>query len=66
MVKGTSILGFDTNKSAQKTLRKPEETIKQLRMSGKPDSRKLFDGLKTKATAVNGRFNENLIIIKAT
>lgn len=66
MVKGTSILGFDTNKSAQKTLRKPEETIKQLRMSGKPDSRKLFDGLKTTATAVNGRFNENLIIIKAT
>lgn len=65
-VKGTSILGFDTNKSAQKTLRKPEEIIKQLRMSGKPDSRKLFDGLKTTATAVNGRFNENLIIIKAT
>lgn len=66
MVKGTSILGFDTNKSSQKTLRKPEETIKQLRMSGKPDSRKLFDDLKTTATSVNGRFNENLIIIKAT
>ena len=65
-VKGTSILGFDTNKSSQKTLRKPEETIKQLRMSGKPDSRKLYDDLKTTSTAVNGRFNENLIIIKAT
>jgi hypothetical protein len=35
-------------------------------MSGKPDSRKLFDKLKTTGTAVNGRFNENLIIIKAT
>lgn len=65
-VKGTSILGFDTNKSSQKTLRKPEDFLKQLRMSGKPDSRKLFDELKTTATAVNGRFNENLIIIKAT
>ena len=65
-VKGTSILGFDTNKSAQKTLRKPQEVLKELRMSGKPDSRKLFDKLKTTSTAVNGRFNENLIIIKAT
>ena len=66
MVKGTSILGFDTNKSTQKTLRKPEEFLKQLRMAGNPDSRKLFDDLKTTATSVNGRFNENLIIIKAT
>ena len=66
MVKGTSILGFDTNKSSQKTLRKPEDFLKQLRMAGKPDSRKLFDDLKTTATSVNGRFNENLIIIKAT
>ena len=65
-VKGTSILGFDTSKSFQKTLRKPQEVLKELRMSGKPDSRKLFDKLKTTATAVNGRFNENLIIIKAT
>ena len=65
-VKGTSILGFDTNKSGQKTLRTPEETLKKLRMSGKPDSRKLFDEIKTTSTAVNGRFNENLIIIKAT
>ena len=65
-VKGTSILGFDTNKSSQKTLRKPEEFIKQLRGAGKPDSRKLYDELKTTSTAVNGRFNENLIIIKAT
>jgi len=65
-VKGTSILGFDTNKSLQKTLRKPQEFLKEIRMAGKPDSRKLFDTLKTTPTAVNGRFNENLIIIKAT
>lgn len=65
-VKGTSVLGFDTNKSSQKTLRKPEDFLKQLRMAGKPDSRKLYDDLKTTSTAVNGRFNENLIIIKAT
>jgi len=65
-VKGTSILGFDTSKSFQKTLRKPQEFLKELRMAGKPDSRKLFDKLKTTPTAVNGRFNENLIIIKAT
>jgi hypothetical protein len=65
-VKGTSILGFDTNKSSQKTLRKPAEFLKEIRMAGKPDSRKLYDTLKTTGTSVNGRFNENLIIIKAT
>ena len=65
-VKGTSILGYDTNKSSQKTLRKPADTLKELRGAGKPDSRKLFDTLKTTSIAVNGRFNENLIIIKAT
>jgi hypothetical protein len=65
-VKGTSILGFDTTKSSQKTLRKPQEFLKELRMAGKPDSRKLYETLKTTSTAVNGRFNENLILIKAT
>ena len=65
-VKGTSILGYDTSKSSQKTLRKPAEFIKEIRGAGKPDSRKLYDTLKTTSTAVNGRFNENLIIIKAT
>jgi len=65
-VKGASILGYDTNKSSQKTLRKPADTLKELRGAGKPDSRKLFDTLKTTSIAVNGRFNENLIIIKAT
>ena len=65
-VKGTSILGYDTSKSSQKTLRKPAEFLKELRGAGKPDSRKLFTDLKTTGTAVNGRFNEHLIIIKAS
>ena len=65
-VKGTSILGFDTTKSSQKTLRKPQDILKELRVAGKPDSRKLYDAIKTTSTAVNGRFNESMIIVKAT
>lgn len=66
MVKGTSILNFDAKKSTQKTLRKPEQFLPQLSLADKPSRRKLFDELKTTGTPVNGRFNDNLIIIKAT
>ena len=63
-VKGNSLLGFDTNKSEIKTLRKPGEQIKEV-MGSKPAARKFFDGIKAVATSPNGRFNENLIILKA-
>ncbi len=63
-VKGNTILGFDTNKSEIKTLRKPGEQIKEV-MGSKPAARKFFDSIKAVATTPNGRFNENLIILKA-
>ena len=63
-VKGNTILGFDTNKSEIKTLRKPGEQIKEV-MGSKPMARKYFDGIKAVATSPNGRFNENMIILKA-
>lgn len=63
-VKGNTILGFDTSKSEIKTLRKPGEQIKEV-MGSKPAARKFFDGIKAVATTPNGRFNENLIILKA-
>ena len=55
---------FDTNKSEIKTLRKPGEQIKEV-MGSKPMARKYFDGIKAVATSPNGRFNENMIILKA-
>lgn len=63
-VKGNTIIGFDTNKSEIKTLRKPGEQIKEV-MGSKPAARKFFDGIKAVATTPNGRFNENMIILKA-
>lgn len=63
-VKGNTILGFDTNKSEIKTLRKPGEQIKEV-MGSKPAARKFFSDIKAVATTPNGRFNENMIILKA-
>lgn len=63
-VKGSSIIGFDSAKSEIKTLRKPGEQIKEV-MGSKPAARKFFDNIKAVATKPNGRFNENMIILKA-
>lgn len=63
-VKGNTVLGFDSNKSEVKTLRKPGEQIKEV-MGSKPAARKFFDSIKAVATTPNGRFNENMIILKA-
>jgi len=63
-VKGNTILGFDTNKSEIKTLRKPGEQIKEV-MGSKPAARKYFAEIKAVGTTPNGRFNENMVILKA-
>lgn len=63
-VKGNTLLGFDTNKSEIKTLRKPSEQIKEV-MGSKPAARKFFDAIKSVAVQPNGRFNKNMIILKA-
>ena len=63
-VKGNTILGFDTRNSEMKTLRKPTEQLKEI-MGSKPAARKYFKEIKAVSTVPNGRFNENLIILKA-
>jgi hypothetical protein len=63
-VKGNTILGFDTRNSEMKTLRKPTEQLKEI-MGSKPAARKYFKEIKAVSTTPNGRFNENLIILKA-
>lgn len=64
-VKGSSIIGFDTGGSSQKTLRKPAEQLKALLTGGKPAARKYFKDIKATEVKFNGRGNENLIILKA-
>lgn len=63
-VKGNTLLGFDTSKSEIKTLRKPAEQLKEI-MGSKPAARKFFDSIKSVSVQPNGRFNENIIILKA-
>jgi len=63
-VKGNTILGFDTATSEIKTLRKPGEQLKEV-MGSKPAARKFFKDIKATPTVPTGRFNENLIILKA-
>lgn len=63
-VKGNTILGFDTSQSESRTLRKPAEQLKEI-MGSKPAARKFFKEIKATPTIPNGRFNENMIILKA-
>lgn len=63
-VKGNTLLGFDKTGSEVKTLRKPSEQLKEI-MGSKPAARKYFKDIKAVATNPNGRFNEDMLILKA-
>ena len=64
-IKSNSVIGFDPNKSVQKTLRKPAEQIKELMNGGKPNNRKQFANMKATEIKYNGRGNEHVVILKA-
>jgi len=63
-IKGTTITGYDANKSIQKTLRKPEEQLKQFLASSKVDLRKFIENIKTTDIKLNGRINAETILLK--
>jgi hypothetical protein len=63
-VKGTSITGFDEIKSVQKTLRKPEEQLKDFKSAGKVQLRKFLDDIKAVDIKLNGRINEDTVLLK--
>lgn len=65
-VKGTTITGFNEAESIQKTLRKPDETLKDFKAAGKVKLRKFMDEIKTTDTKLNGRINPDTILLKAT
>ena len=65
MVKGTTILGFCTESSMQKTLRKPKEQISNWTGNAKTRFAKSFDEVKTTPTKLNGRINDTTIILQA-
>ena len=63
-VKGTSILNFNENLSICKTLRKPEEKLKEFKAAGKIALRKFLEDINATDTKMNGRINEEIILLK--
>ena len=64
-VKGTTLQFFDEKKSIAKTLRKPEEQLREFNKSGKVQLRKFLDNINAVETKMNGRFNADTVILKA-
>lgn len=62
-VKGTTLINYDVSNSTAKTLRKPEEAKNFAGMT-KRNFDQAFKLLKTKESVVNGRINEECVILK--
>lgn len=63
-VKGASITGFSEPLSVMKTLRKPEEKLKEFKSAGKVALRKFLDDINATEARMNGRINEEIILLK--
>ena len=63
-VKGTSIINFSETKSTSKTLRKPEEKLKEFAKAGKIDLRKFLENIKATETRLNGRISVDVLLLK--
>jgi hypothetical protein len=63
-IKGTSITNFDTAKSVGKTLRKPEEKLKEFVKASKVQLRKFLEEIKATETIGNGRINSDIVLLK--
>lgn len=63
-VKGTTITGFDEDKSVAKTLRKPEDQLKEFAKAGKVALRTFIKDLKAVEVRLNGRISEDVLLLK--
>jgi DNA-dependent RNA polymerase auxiliary subunit epsilon len=66
LVKGSTLMNFDTVASVSKKLRKPKETIAKLLTAGKVEQRKLLDDINAKPSVLNGRINKDCVIVKVS
>lgn len=65
-VKGTTITGFSEKESVQKTLRKPEEKIKEFKDAGKVKLRTFLEDINAVDIKLNGRVNTDTILLKVS
>ena len=63
-IKGTTLTGFNENTSICKTLRKPEDKLKEFKSAGKVALRKFLDEINATDTKMNGRINEEIVLLK--
>ena len=63
-VKGTTILNFNESQSVQKTLRKPVDQLKDFKAAGKVALRKFLEDINAVDTKLNGRVNEDIMLLK--
>lgn len=63
-VKGTTITNFDPEASVAKTLRKPEDILPSVLNNSKAAMNKMFGGIKSTPTTLNGRVNEDTVLIR--
>ena len=63
-IKGTTIEGFNETSSIQKTLRKPQDILPLITKGKKTELKKVMKELSTKEKPLNGRLNEEIIILK--
>jgi hypothetical protein len=65
-VKGSTIIGWEPKTSVAKTLRKPAEQLKALAACGKVQLRTFLGNIKATEINLNGRINDQVILLKAT
>jgi hypothetical protein len=63
-VKGTTIINYSEQRSTSKTLRKPEEKLKEFARAGKIQLRKFLDEIRATETLLNGRINADIVLLK--
>ena len=63
-IKGTSIVGFDTDKSVSKTLRKPEDQLKEFAKAGKIALRTFLKDIKAVEVKLNGRIGTDTLLLR--
>lgn len=63
-MKGTTIQGFDEEKSVSKTVRKTQEVLTKVLSDGKVALRKLLSDIKATETKLTGRINNETILLR--
>ena len=63
-VKGTSITGYDQSRSVAKTLRKPDEQLRDFAKAGKVALRSFLKDIKAVEVKLNGRIGEDTLLLK--